>query len=235
MGNKFMTRNALKKKLYTETSHMKEQALQLVPVSVWLERALHFHTNVVSLLLGECGELGTERRQVESCNLLVQVLWQQINIIFVALVLLPVLQKVQLTKDLVGEGARHHKGGVACGTAEVAQASRCKHDDAMPIWEDKSINLGLDVVNLDPWEAFKLNHFDLIVKVTNVANNGIILHLLHGFQGDDLEVACGCNKDVNLADNLVDGCHLEALHACLQGTDRVALRNHDTGSRALPH
>merc|ERR1719401_191410 len=136
-----MKHSGPEKKLYTERAYTKKHALQLVPVSVWLERALDFHTNVVSLLLGECGELGTERRQVQSRNLLVQLLWQQINIILVALVLLPVLQKVQLTENLVGEGARHHKRWVACGTAEVAQASRCKHNDAVAIREDKSVNL----------------------------------------------------------------------------------------------
>merc|ERR1719401_3203736 len=133
-----MKHSGPEKKLYTESVHTQKHTLQLVSVSVWLKRALDFHPNVVSLLLGECGELGAERRQVQSSNLLVQLLWQQIHVILVALVLLPVLQKVQLAKDLVGEGARHHKGGVACGTAEVAQASRCKHDDAMPIREDKS-------------------------------------------------------------------------------------------------
>merc|ERR1719401_2226060 len=228
-----MKHSGPEKKLYTERAYTKKHALQLVPVSVWLERALDFHTDVVSLLLGECGELGTERRQVQSSDLLVQLLWQQINIICVAFVLLPVLQQVQLAKDLVGERARHHKGWVACGTAEVAQASGCKHDDSVAIRKDKSVNLGLNVVDLDSWETFKLNHFDLIVKVANVAHNGIIFHLLHGFQGDDLEVACGCNKDVNLADNLVNRCHLVALHACLQGTDRVALRNDDAGSCTL--
>merc|ERR1712078_63820 len=98
---KFAKHNGREKNNVHGEGAYKKETLQLVPVSVWLERALDFHTNVVSLLLGECGELGAKRRQVQSCDLLIELLWQQVHLIFVALVLLPVLQKVQLAENLV--------------------------------------------------------------------------------------------------------------------------------------
>lgn len=100
----------------------------------------------------------------------------------------------------------------------------------MTIKEDKPVNMGLDAVDLDPWETFKLDHFDHIVKLANVSDDGIVLHHIHGFQSDALEVAGRCNKDANLADKLGKRCSLEAPRARLQGTSRVPFRNHDPGS-----
>merc|ERR1712166_563641 len=88
---------------------------------------------------------------------------------------------------------------MACGTPEVAQTSRCKDNDAMAIWEDKPINLWLYVFDLDAWEALDRIHLDLVVKVTDVANYGIVLHLLHVFQGDDLVVSCARDEDASAA------------------------------------
>merc|ERR1739848_602304 len=110
---------------------------------------------------------------------------------------------------------------MASRTAKIARATRRKHDNAMAIREDKSVHLGLDVVDLDAWGGFESSHFNLVVEVANVAYDGIVLHLLHVLQGDDLEVSRGCNEDVNLSNNGLDLGHLEALHACLQGADRV--------------
>ena len=67
----------------------------------------------------------------------------------------------------------------------------------MIIGVDRPVNLGLDVLNLDNGETFKLTQFELIVKATNAFDNGITLHLLHGFRSDDLEVAgCGTKMSV---------------------------------------
>merc|ERR1740138_892462 len=216
---------------YIKKQHSK---LYSIPVCFRLERAFCRHTNVVSLLLGECCHLSPQGWQMQSGHLLIQCLGEQVNVVLVAFALLPVFQEVQLAKNLVGEGARHHEGWVACGAAQVTQATRCKHDDAVAIWEDEAVDLWLDVIDLDACHVFKCIHFDLIVKVTNVAHDGVVLHLLHVLQGDDLEVAGGGNEDVNLTDHTLELGHLEALHACLQGADRVDLSDHDP-SAATAH
>merc|ERR1719162_2582637 len=215
-------------------SHKRKKYNQarLIPVGVALERALRLHSNVVSLLLGEYSEVGAKRWQMQAGDLLVQILGKKVDILLVALAFLPVLQEIELSKHLVGEGARHHERRVASGATKVAQSARCKHDDAMAIGEDESIDLWLDVLDLDARHLLKGIHFNLIVKVTNVANDRVVLHLLHALQGNDLEVASGCHEYVNLADDLLQGGHLEALHACLQGTDRVALCDVNTGTGA---
>ena len=53
----------------------------LVAVGVLLERTIHLDADVVGLLLGELGEVCTQRWQVEGCNLLIQLLGQQVHIL----------------------------------------------------------------------------------------------------------------------------------------------------------
>merc|ERR1712056_19228 len=63
----------------------------LVAVSVWFEGAFNFHANVVCLFLGKRRELSTKGWQMQSSNLLIKFLREQIHLVFVALVLLPIL------------------------------------------------------------------------------------------------------------------------------------------------
>jgi len=62
------------------------------------------------------------------------------------------------------------------------------------------------------------NYNDHVVKVTNVFNNGNVLHLLHVLNGDDAKVADGSSEDDNVTGNFIHCDNLEALHACLQST-----------------
>merc|ERR1719331_2827702 len=116
---------------------------------------------------------------MQAGNLLIKLFWKQVHVVLVGLGFLPVLQNVKLGKHLVGEGARHDERRMACRTAQVQQTSRSKHDHSMPIREDESIHLWFDVFPLDALKLFQASHVNLVIKVTNVANDGIVLHLLH--------------------------------------------------------
>merc|ERR1712048_515360 len=201
----------------------RKQRNYLVAVSVWFEGAFDFHANVVGLLLRQHRELGTKGSQVQSCDLLIKCLWEQVHLVFVAFVVLPVVQQIQLAEHLIREGARHDERRVSCGAPEVQQPARSKDNDAVAIWENEAVHLWLNVFHLNAWHTFKFLHLDLVVEVADVANDSIIFHLLHVLQGDDLEVACGGYEDVHLADNALHRDHLEAFHARLQGADRIAL------------
>mmetsp|Transcript_61254 Transcript_61254/g.134677 ORF Transcript_61254/g.134677 Transcript_61254/m.134677 type:complete len:239 (-) Transcript_61254:1381-2097(-) len=93
----------------------------------------------------------------------------------------------------------------------------------MAIGEDIAVHLRLDVLDLDAIHLLQMLHVDLIVEVANVPNNGVVLHQLHVLEGDDIEVACGRDEDVDRGDDLLKRHHLEALHARLQCADRVDL------------
>merc|ERR1719401_910763 len=179
-----------------------------VAVSVRLEGALSLDADVISLLLAELCEAGTQGWQVERCHLFVKLLGQEINIVLVGLRLLPILEDVKLCQDLVREGAGHHKGGVASGATQVHQPARSKNYNSMSIREDEAVHLRLDVFHFDAREVLQVLHGNLVVEVADVAHDGVVLHLLHVFQRDDLEVTCGRGEDVDLAHNLLDGHHL---------------------------
>merc|ERR1719499_2050875 len=69
-----------------------------------------------------------------------------------------------------------------------------------------------------------------IVEVPDVADDSIVLHVLHVRQGDDLEVASCRSEDVDFPHNILHANHLKALHARLQRADGVDLSDQDTGA-----
>ena len=85
---------------------------------------------------------------------------------------------------------------MASGTSQVQQTALSQHNDTMAIREDESVTLRLDVLPLDALPVHEASHVNLVVKVTNVADNGIVLHLGHGGGHDNVLVASGCDKDV---------------------------------------
>merc|ERR1712025_989922 len=139
----------------------------LVTVVVTLERTIGAHADVVGLLLREHSQLGSQCREVQLRDLLVQLLRQQVDIVLVGLGLLPILQDVQLCQHLVCEGARHHKRRMPGSTAQVQEPTACQNDHTMPIWEDEAVHLRLDVLDLDAWEALDACHVDLVIEVAN--------------------------------------------------------------------
>merc|ERR1712187_662881 len=125
-----------------------------VAVSVWFEGAFDFHANVVGLLLRQHRELGTKGPQVQFCNLLIKCLWEQIHLVFVALVVLPIVQQIQLAEHLIRKGARHDERWVSSSAAKVQQPARSKDNDAVTIRENEAVHLRLDVFHLNPLECF---------------------------------------------------------------------------------
>ena len=93
----------------------------------------------------------------------------------------------------------------------------------MAVREDETVTLGLDVLALDALPGDEASHVDLIVKVTNVADDGIVLHLGHVLGHDDVLVASCGDEDVSGGQDILHGGHSEALHAGLQGADGVNL------------
>merc|ERR1740139_874848 len=219
-------------KRHAATASCIEVMQHLIPVSVGLEGAVHTRADVVSLLLRQLRHLSSQSWQMKGSNLLVENLRQEVDIVFVGLGLLPILQQVELGQDLIREGARHHERGVACGATQVQQPTRRQNNDTVAIWEHEAVDLGLDVLDHHAWESLETSHVDLIVKVADVANNGIVLHLLHVRQGDNVEIARGRGKDVDLTDNGLHRDHLKAFHASLQSADGVDLRHQDARTGA---
>merc|ERR1719272_1782761 len=158
---------------------------------LWLEWLATANANVIGLLAGKLGQVGSKSWEVQRCHLFVQKLGQKVNLVLVLLGLLPVLQQINLSKCLIRERARHHKRWVAGGASQIQQASAGQDDHAVSIWEHETIDLRLDVLDHDALHALNSSHVDLIVKVANVGagccSNAGTNVLFHGAVTDSLE------------------------------------------------
>ena len=119
---------------------------------------------------------------------------------------------------------------MAGATAEVHQPALGQQDDALAVGEDDVVDLRLDLL---PLVFLQRGDVDLAVKVTDVADDGLVLHLRHVVVVDDVNVAGAGDEDVGLVASVVHGHHAVAFHRRLQRADRVDLGDPDlSGKRA---
>ncbi len=61
--------------------------------------------------------------------------------------------------------------------------------------------------------------------MADVADDRLVLHVLHVISGDDVEAARGRDENICIADHVFEPCHLVAVHGGLESTDGVDLRD----------
>ena len=71
----------------------------------------------------------------------------------------------QASTHLIGEGAGHDKGWVACRAAQIEQAPLRKHNHTMAIREDEAVTLRLDVLALDT-----CNVTERVIRLSNISS-----------------------------------------------------------------
>jgi hypothetical protein len=208
-----------------------------------LVRTADIETKVLGLDRGEGGELGVNVVQVKLGDLLVKSLGQDVdtNGAFALVAELNVLgtkgsiaSLVQgnLGQDLVGERARHDEGRVASSTTQVDETTLSQENDVATAGHEEAVNLGLDVlgrlgVGLQP------GNVDLDIKVTNVANNGVVGHGLEVATNKDVTATGGGDEDLANRGGLLHGSHLVTGDSSLQSVDGVNLSDNDTGTHAV--
>ncbi len=202
---------------------------------IGLVGALDGYAEVVGLLLRQGGQSGPEFFEMQPGHFLIEMLGQHVDLVFVGVA---PREQLDLGDDLVAEAVRHDEGGVAGGAAEIEQPAFGQDEDGVPVGEDPLVDLVavltgiLDVDLLDPGDPRQRRHFDLVVKVADVADDGIVLHPFHVLDADDVLVAGRGHEDIPFADHMFERTNLVALHQGLQGTDRVDFGDDDPG--ALP-
>mmetsp|Transcript_14572 Transcript_14572/g.22473 ORF Transcript_14572/g.22473 Transcript_14572/m.22473 type:complete len:433 (+) Transcript_14572:230-1528(+) len=142
------------------------------------------------------------------------------SLVLATVLLLP---ELELGKSLVGERARHNKRGVTSGTSQVEETTLSKDNNSLSVLEDETVHLGLDV--LAGSDGHKSIHINLVIEVTNVSNNGVVLHLLHALSHKDSLVTGGGDEDISKSNNLLEGGDGVTLHTGLKGTDGINLSN----------
>ena len=97
------------------------------------------------------------------------------------LVLATLCPELNLGNSLVREGARHNEAWVAGRTSKVEKTTLGEENDSVTVGELVAVDLVFNVQDLDAWIVVKTFNVDLIIKVTDVANNSIVFHLSHMF------------------------------------------------------
>ena len=138
-----------------------------------------------------------------------------------------------MSEHLVGEAERHHEARVAGCVAQVEQTPFGKNEHRVTVGEDKLVDLWLDVCALHIGHLFEAGHVDLVVEVTNVANDCLMLHAGHVLGRDDVLVARGCDEDVGGLHDIFHAKHFVAFHCSLKRIDWVDLGHDDTAALAL--
>ena len=186
-------------------------------------------TEVVSLTAGESGQLDTQVFQVQASDFFVELLGQEVHTNGVLGGLSP---ESDLSEGLVGEGGGHDERGVTASTAQVDQATLSEQDDVATVGKSVTIDLRLDVhllggVGVEPLDV----NFE--IEVTNVAENGVVVHQSHVFTADNVLAAGGSDEDLTLSSGFFHSNDLEAFHGSLESVDRIDFGDQDTGSHTL--
>ncbi len=185
--------------------------------------------DVVGLVLGEGRELHTDLGEVQAGDFFVELLRQDGDADFAAVLGFP---EFDLGECLVGEAVAHHEARVAGGAAEVHEAAFSQHEDAVASWEGVLVHLGLDVEALHVRAGVELIDLDLVIKVADVADDGLVFHGFHVLKADDVLVACGGDVDVAGAEGVLDGHDTITFHGCLKRTDGVDFGDDDLSAHS---
>ena len=96
--------------------------------------------------------------------------------------------------------------------AEVHEAAFGEEEDFLAFSEGVLIDLWLDVRSLDTGIVHQLLDLNLIVEVADVTDHGLVFHLRHVLDGDDIDVAGGGDIDVAAAERVFDRGDFIAFH-----------------------
>merc|ERR1712156_310220 len=139
--------------------------------------------------------------------------------------------KLNLSKNLVSKGSRHDEARMSHSTSKVNKTTLSKKDEILSILKSISINLWLDV-GLQFAVILQPLNLNFTVKVSNVTDNSIILHLDKMLGCEDVfATSCGY-KDIALANTVLNSCNLITFHGCLKCIDGINFCDNHTTSKS---
>ena len=165
----------------------------LISVMFGLIRSFDRYADVIGLLLCQLGQFDADALQVEAGNFFVQTFRQAVDTYFVRH-----CPQIHLGQDLICEGVAHYERRMACRATQVHQAAFCQQEDRVACRECVLVNLRFDVGVLDVRIVHQLVDLDFVVEMADVANDGLVFHLGHMFDGDDVAVTGGRNENVEI-------------------------------------
>ncbi len=97
----------------------------------------------------------------------------------------------------------------------------------LPLGKGVFVHLRFDGEFLHALGVVQAVHLDLVVEVADVADDGLVFHLRHVFERDDVAVAGRGDVKVGGAERVLDGRDFKTFHRGLQGVDRINFRDDD--------
>src|SRR5258707_5652512 len=165
---------------------------------------------------------------MEAGHLCIKLLWQNIDLRFVSILILP---KIDLGEYLIGKGVTHNKRRMSGRTTEVDQPAFRQQENLAPIRESIFVELRLDVSSLDTRKGVEVVHLNLVIEVTDIADGGLIFHFGQVLDSDDIAVTRGSDINIAAPKGIFNRGDLVSFHRSLQRVDRIDLR--DDHARAL--
>ncbi len=154
-------------------------------------------------------------------------------------VLVGFLPQSQLSHHLIGEAVAHHERRMAGGTTKVDQSTFGQNDDRFAVRIDILVNrttfVGrcLDSDCFDVRAINQVGNLNFAVKVADVADDRLMLHLIHVFATNDVLVTGRGHKDVADGSSFGHVGDLKAFHRGLQSTDRINLGNDHSSTQTV--
>ena len=162
---------------------------------------------------------------METSNFLIELLGKSVDTQLVVVAL-----DGDLGESLVGERVGHDEAGVTSGASQVHQATLGEQNDGAAVREGVLVNLRLDLLVLDSREGLETNNINLVIKVTNVADDGLVPHLLHVLGHYNVLVTGGGDVDLSTVQDILNSVDLISGHGSLESADGIDLTDDHTSS-----
>jgi len=104
------------------------------------------------------------------------------------------LPQLNLSQNLIRKRGAHHERWVASGATKVQQTAFSEDDYSLPIRKYEAVHLRFNVHSRG--SLCQAIHINFVVKVSNVPNDGVILHLGNGFGHKDALISGGGDEDI---------------------------------------
>src|ERR1700730_13955328 len=107
------------------------------------------------------------------------------------------------------------------GAAQVHQPAFGQQEDVVTAGELVHVHLRLDIGFLNAGRRVQAVHLNLVVEVSDIANDSLVLHVLHVLQRDDVQVSGAGDIDVAASERLFESSYFEAFQGSLHGVDGI--------------
>lgn len=119
---------------------------------------------------------------------------------------------------------------MAGGTTQVEESSVSQKDDSVTVGEFVSVDLLFDVLMFDSGDFLQSCGIDFVVEMSDISNDGVILHHSHVGGHDDIFVSGSGDENISFFDDALEFDHGDSFHSGLQGTNWIDFGDENSGT-----